>query len=148
MYPFDQLVSTYCEKMDVRYSRYADDLALSTDRPQVLERVKAFIVKSCEEMTHLRLVLNEDKTVFTSKKFQRQLTGLTLSNDGTASLGRSRKREIRSMAHHFLKNKLTPEEKIKLRGLIAFTLSIDSAYVESIRRMLGTDTFNVLMGRK
>ncbi|WP_454904697.1 retron St85 family RNA-directed DNA polymerase [Variovorax gossypii] len=145
MYPFDLAIKEYCEQFDVRYSRYADDLAFSTNTPRVLESVKARVVEICRTLEYPRLRLNEGKTVFTSKKHQRQLTGLILSNDGRASLGREKKREIRAMAHHFGFGVLNLDEVAKLRGLIAFAMSIDSEFVASIKKMLGQQKFNELM---
>ena len=148
MFDFDLAVANFCEGLGVKYSRYADDLALSTNTPKILESAKAFIEILCKTLKYPRLKLNENKTVFTSKKFQRQLTGLILSNDGKASLGRDRKREIRSMAHYFSQGKLSNEEISKLRGLLAFTFSIDKEYVHSIERMVGAKAFNSIMGRQ
>lgn len=148
MYSFDLALAKFCNDLNVQYSRYADDLALSTNTPHILEQVKSFVVDTCKALPYPRLTLNEDKTVFTSKKFQRQLTGLVLSNEGVASIGRDRKREIRSMANHFSKGHLSVEEVTKLRGLLAFTLSIDAAYVQSIERMIGKPSFDALMGRQ
>ena len=147
MYDFDLAVANFCDGLGVKYSRYADDLALSTNTPRILESVKAFIESLCQRLKYPNLKLNENKTIFTSKKFQRQLTGLILSNDGKASIGRNRKREIRSMAHHFLQGKLSDEEISKLRGLLAFSSSIDKDYVLAIERMVGVETFNAIMGR-
>ena len=148
MYDFDLAVANFCEDLGVEYSRYADDLALSTNTPRILESVKTYIESLCKTLKYPSLKINENKTVFTSKKFQRQLTGLILSNSGNASLGRSRKREIRSMAHHFSQGKLSGEEITRLRGLLAFTASIDKEYIHSIERMVGVETFNAIMGRQ
>lgn len=145
LYSFDVAVKEYCDQVGVRYSRYADDLAFSTNTPYVLEAVKARVVEICQSLNYPRLYLNDGKTVFTSKKHQRQLTGLILSNDGRASLGREKKRIIRAMAHHFGLGSLSLDEIEKLRGLIAFTMSIDSEFVASIVKMLGQQKFNELM---
>ncbi|WP_082572259.1 retron St85 family RNA-directed DNA polymerase [Variovorax sp. Root434] len=145
MYSFDLAVKEYCEQAGVRYSRYADDLAFSTNVPHILEAVKTRVVEICRTLEYPRLRLNEGKTVFTSKKHQRQLTGLILSNDGRASLGREKKRKIRATAHHFAQGVLSPEEVGKLRGLIAFAMSIDAEFVASINNMLGEQIFKELM---
>lgn len=145
VYDFDNAVGNYCLGQGVVYSRYADDLAFSTSKPRVLEQVKVFVENHCENLKYPRLKLNQDKTVFTSKKFQRQLTGLVLSNDGTVSVGRDRKREIRSMAHHFVVGKISEEQVNKLRGLIAFLMSIDSDYILSLKKMMGDEKFHELM---
>lgn len=145
MYEFDSVVSKYCSDNDIVYSRYADDLALSTNRPKVLNGAFEYIQKICRELPYPRLRLNDEKTVFTSKKYRRQLTGLVLTNDGKPSLGREKKRQIRSMAHHYFLKQLTEEEVPRLRGLLAFAYSIEPLFFNSIQRMIGEEAFNDLM---
>lgn len=145
MYEFDSAVLEFCLKIGVIYTRYADDLAFSTDKPHVLNRVHEHVLSLCKTIKHPTLELNTEKTVYTSKKHQRHLTGLVLSNDGTASLGREKKRLLRAMTYRYKKELLNDEERARLRGLIAFAMGIDEAFVESLRRMLGADIFETIM---
>lgn len=145
LYDFDMQLLEYCRKMGITYTRYADDLALSTNVPNILKNAHAYISKICESSKSPKLIINETKTVYTSRKHRRLLTGLILTNSGTPSIGRDKKRLIRSMAHHYMLGSLKPEENSKLRGWIAFTMSVDKAFVESIRKMIGNAHFDRLM---
>lgn len=145
MYPFDQTLNGYCVEIGAKYTRYADDIAISTDKPHLLDQVFDYVSNLCKSVEYPRLILNEEKTVFTSKKRRRQLTGLVLTNEGGISLGRDRKRVIRSMAHHYEVGKLQADEINRLRGLIAFAASVEPHFIESIIRMLGHNTFNCLL---
>lgn len=149
MFPFDQALDCFCAELDAKYTRYADDIAISTNQPHSLDKAFEFITSICRTMEYPRLVLNEKKTVFTSKKHNRRLTGLVLTNDGKVSLGRDKKRLIRSMAHHYLTRRLNDEEINKLRGLIAFAVSIEPHFIEAISRMMGSEAFaNLTKGYK
>ena len=141
MYPFDLELSSYCAARKISYTRYADDIALSTNQPKALDAAYDFIKTLCQSMEHPKLYLNNKKTVFTSQKHSRQLTGLVLSNDGKASLGRHKKREIRAMAHHFSLGKLESAEVNRLRGLLAFSISIEPNFAKTISKMIGSDAF-------
>ncbi|MGB8516942.1 MAG: retron St85 family RNA-directed DNA polymerase [Gallionella sp.] len=145
MYDFDSAVSDFCSKHNIVYSRYADDLALSTNTPKVLNDAFEYIQKLCRESPYPRLRLNDEKTVFTSKKHRRQLTGLVLTNDGKLSLGREKKRLIRSMAHRYSLKQLDQEQTAHLRGLLAFSYSIEPLFFSSISRMIGEESFQRLM---
>lgn len=145
MYDFDNILANYCIANGIAYSRYADDLALSTSKPKVLNDAFIFIKQLCNDTPYPRLLLNGEKTVFASKKHRRQLTGLILANNGQPSLGREKKRLIRSMAHHFFMDELTQEQIPHLRGLLAFALSIEPLFVKSIKRMIGEEVFQNLM---
>lgn len=141
MYGFDLELIEFCKENNIIYTRYADDIALSTDKPDALKNAHEFIKKLCKKIDYPKIQLNEAKTVYTSKKHHRELTGLVLSNDGNASIGRDKKRLIRAMAHHYKTGSLSIEDTHKLRGLLAFTLSVDKKFVETIKKMLGDDCF-------
>lgn len=145
MFDFDVRLIEYCKKAGITYTRYADDLALSTNTPNLLSNAYKFVLELCGEIKSPHLTLNEEKTVFTSKKYHRQLTGLTLSNDGKASVGRERKRLIRAMAYRYKTGVLPLEEHSKLRGWLSFILSVDKLFVESISLMIGEENYAKLM---
>lgn len=145
MFDFDVKLIEYCAKSGVIYTRYADDLAFSTNQPNVLSDAHKYVSLLCKSMKSPRLTLNEEKTVYTSKKHSRQLTGLVLTNDGRASIGRERKRLIRAMVHHYKAGRLKPEDRSKLRGWIAFTMSVDADFIKSIATMIGEEGFTALM---
>lgn len=145
LFDFDSVLIEYCAKNRITYTRYADDLALSTNQPNILNDALKYVITLCHRLKSPRLTLNEDKTVFTSKKHHRQLTGLVLSNKGTASIGREKKRTIRAMAHHYKQGILSLEDQTKLRGWLAFMKSIDSEFVRAIETKIGQVAFQKLM---
>lgn len=145
LFEFDAALASYCSDNEIVYTRYADDMALSTNRPKTLNEAFRFVRKLCKDLPYPRLLLNDDKTVFTSKKFRRQLTGLILTNEGKPSLGREKKHLIRAMAHHYSIGKIAPDQVSYLRGLLAFALSIEPPFVQSIERMIGEQAFHHLM---
>lgn len=145
LYNFDSNLIEYCKVNSITYTRYADDIALSTNHPARLVSAHGFIRELISKGKHVHLELNEEKTVYTSKKHHRELTGLTLSNEGRASIGREKKRLIRSMAFNYSTGKLGIENYSKLRGWIAFMASIDPQFVKSLEKMMGNDAFEYLM---
>lgn len=145
MYLFDSYLQQYCDEHSISYTRYADDLALSTNDPKALDMAFEFVINLCKKLDYPKLKLNNKKTVFTSKKFSRKLTGLVLTNEGKTSLGRERKRMIRAMAHHYKFDKLDETETKKLKGLLAFAQSIEPSYVASISKLLGELKFKTLI---
>ena len=144
MYEFDTRLTDYCAVIGASYTRYADDLAISTNRPSILDGVHEFVANLCIALPYPTIALNEGKTVFTSKRHQRHLTGLILNNDGVVSLGRKKKRGIRAMAHRYLQQQLPVDEVAHLRGLLAYSKSVDPLFVLSIRRMIGDVAFGQL----
>lgn len=142
---FDTRVADYCRSVGVVYTRYADDLAFSTNNANVLGEILLKVRSICTEIDYPKLIINEEKTVFTSKKHNRTLVGLVLSNDGAVSIGRDRKREIRALAKNYDKGQIQAEQISHLRGLLSFTTSIDKSFNASIERMIGPEKYLKLM---
>lgn len=129
MYKFDETVTDYCKKNKIIYTRFADDLTFSTNTPNILLKCLEFIKQLLEDLPSPRLKLNQEKVVFSSMKFNRRVTGLVLSNDGTVSLGHDKKRIIRASIHHFTQGRLNPKEIESLRGMLAYASSVEADFI-------------------
>lgn len=138
LYDFDKRMQAFCAKKKVRYSRYADDLTFSTNRPDVLREVEVQVAEICKRMEHPKLLLNSEKTVHASRGGARRVTGLALANSGEVSLGHARKRLIRAQVHHFLAGGLSPDESAKLRGMLAFVNSVEPVFIQRLSAHYGT----------
>jgi len=132
MREFDETLDDYCKAQGVVYTRYADDLALSCSEPKKLDKVKKFIESTLYESKYLNLSLNEDKTVNVSRKNKRALVGIVLSNDGSASIGREKKREIRAALHHASQGLLTTKQLNTLKGRLSYYISIDKNFTYNL----------------
>jgi hypothetical protein len=121
------------------YSRYADDLAFSTNEPGVLTHLPQVVRQELFRLPWPRIALNEDKTVYTSKKYRRTVTGLVLSSQGHVSMGRDRKRLIRAMVHRFELGELDEAGALRLRGLLAFASDVEPEFIERIGNSVGTE---------
>lgn len=139
MFEFDVLVTEWCERNGINYSRYADDLAFSTNEKGMSKKIEEFVKQLLLKIEYPRLELNESKTTFLSKKHRRRVTGLILNNDGNVSLGRSRKREISSLIHSFSLELLPEKEKSRLQGLLGFARDIEPLFVLSMDKKYGND---------
>lgn len=132
MVEFDQRLARYCETNSLRYTRYADDIAISSKLPNALDPAKSFVTKLISELPYLSLALNPEKTVNVSKKYRRQLVGLVISNEGKISLGRNEKHRLRAAVHAFIKERLSPVECMTLRGQLAFAMSVEREFVQNL----------------
>ena len=95
MFDFDQ-IRFELQQMGVTYTRYADDLYFSTNRPNVLtgvlEDVRGFLLNGFRP----QLTINDPKTAFSSRKRRRLAAGPVLTSDRKISIGRHKKRMIKA----------------------------------------------------
>ena len=148
LYRFDLAAESLSAKWGVTYTRYADDLSFSSNRPDVLQRIVKQIPTICTSLDSPKLFLNRQKTVFASKKGSRRVTGLVLTNDGLVSIGRDKKRTIRATIHRYKFGSLPENEIATLAGLLAFINSVEPDFLDRLAEQYGSTTIRDLLTRR
>ncbi|MGM0906746.1 MAG: retron St85 family RNA-directed DNA polymerase [Pseudomonadota bacterium] len=145
MREFDEELSNFCSLLGVTYTRYADDLVFSCSEKGVLHQVQNYIHERCNENQSPNLTVNTDKTVNTSKKHNRHVTGLTITNDAKLSLGRERKRNLSSAVHHYSLSKLSDNRAAVIAGWLRFALHVEPSFVTRLREKYSDDVVENLL---
>lgn len=127
---FDNEVSAMCSNAGVTFTRYSDDLTFSTDIKGALFDIPMQVEELLGRMKNPSLSINPEKTKFSSKKFNRHVTGITISNDGLMSLGRKTKRSVRSKV--FNAPSMQPKDLQSLRGYLSFAKQIEPQFIERL----------------
>lgn len=144
LYTFDKKIVQLCRTHRVSYSRYADDLAFSTNKKEVLSEIARQVLVICGQLEYPKLEVNHQKTVSTSRAFRRVLVGLVLTPEGGISLGREKKRRLRSELYRFSQGLLDAADIPRLRGELAFAWSVEEQFIYSLLRQLGAEVFRKL----
>jgi len=134
LFLFDEMLSKECNKLDIVYTRYADDLTFSTFHKNVLFSIPSIIQLLLTQCIGRKLTINHGKTVFSSKAHNRHVTGITINNEGYISLGRERKRYIKHLVNQFKYNKLDKDAIKHLQGLLSFANHIEITFIESLEK--------------
>lgn len=133
MKKFDELVCGYSINRGIVYSRYADDLTFTTRKKEVLFQVPEFVRDVLRDEYLGAISINDEKTVFSSRAFNRHVTGLVLSNDGTISLGREKKRKISAMIHRYSLGLMDELASMQLRGLLSHCMNVEPEFVKRMQ---------------
>ena len=119
MYDFDQKLLSFCKANKYKYSRYADDMYISSNNyinEDVVDYVSA-------ELKNMGFKLNKAKTRFYSSKYRRKVTGLVITTDFKASIGTARRNEIKKMVYDkLIHNTGNPEQ---ILGYLSFLKDIE-----------------------
>lgn len=140
MYAFDKRIENFCTSKGIVYTRYADDLTFSSNKKGVLFILLKDLRLILNEEFNYKIVLNESKTVFSSKAHNRHVTGVTLTNNNKLSIGREKKRYISALIHKFKNNKLSNDDIHHLKGLLSFVSHIEDDFVERMSIKYGSAT--------
>lgn len=148
MWEFDKQLEDFCLKNGAHYSRYADDLAISTNHPGILDKAKGEVKRLIRKTPYLDLAINETKTVNISMKRKRSLVGLTLANDGFVSIGRNEKRILRAQLHKVSIGEENSVNLANLKGRLAHLFSIDPEFVKNLCSRHGYRSISSIEFRK
>jgi RNA-directed DNA polymerase len=130
-FQLDENIFQICCKLKIVYTRYADDLYFSTNDPYILFNLPKDIIKIIRTLKYPKnLWLNKKKTIHTSKKRLRRITGIVLTPDGTVSIGRENKRRIRSLI--FKWDTLSEENRLSLKGYLSFVSSVEPEFINRL----------------
>lgn len=127
----DKAIEAICVPLDITYTRYADDIYLSTNTPDVLGLMPKKIIQILRVIEYPKnLIINTTKTHHSSKKSRMIITGLIITNDGAISIGRDKKREIRSLVYKW--DSLSTEQKKYLQGYLSYCVSVEPLFINAL----------------
>lgn len=119
LYPFDKEISSFCESVDVNYTRYADDITFSGNDKDV---VCSAVEKARQLLAVLKLEINKDKTRVFGPSSRQVVTGVVVNE--WAQPSREKRRKLRAELHQA---KMNPEKYAEradeIRGMSAYMLS-------------------------
>ena len=147
LFYFDTILTEYCLQNEITFTRYADDLTFSTNQKNVLFTMPEIVANSLKDIYGVKLTINHNKTVFTSKAHNKHVTGVTITPQGQLSIGRDRKRYIKHLVHQFTLNNLTEHDVEHLRGLLSFTMHIEPSFITSIEKKYSDKTIKSIILR-
>ena len=127
----DYRIAGYCNRRDIVYTRYADDLTFSCDNRDALKKVHGMVKKI---LLSEGFSINSKKTMFLSPKVQKRVLGITI-NDNSIKAPKELKRLVRSMVYNsFLTKDYSCNDRIK--GYIAYIDSIEPNYISKIKKYI------------
>jgi RNA-directed DNA polymerase len=120
----DEKIVNLCERMNIVYSRYADDMTFSSNDLMALKELHRKLVPVIKSAGY---VLNNEKTRYLSGKGKMVVTGITL-NSGRMTTGRGRKRKIRAAFYNLIVKKDTAVKISEVLGTVSFMRDIEPDY--------------------
>ncbi|SCY81635.1 retron St85 family RNA-directed DNA polymerase [Rhizobium sp. NFACC06-2] len=148
MHFFDSQIAEFADRKNLIYTRYADDLFFSSNKPDNLTDVLAIVQQVSATYPYANLRINPDKTVFLSRRYSRRVTGLVLTTDGKVSIGRARKRAVKAQVHKLIQGEFDNFELPTLRGYLAFIQDVEPEFWESLKSKYGADAMLTVVGKQ
>ena len=119
MSSFDGALLDYCKAKNYIYSRYADDIYISSNT--YIDKSIVNFLRS--ELERKGFKINYSKTKFYSPKYRRKITGVFLTEKSQISVGTERRTKIKKMVYEkLIYNRGNPDE---ILGHLSFLKDIE-----------------------
>lgn len=127
----DYRIAGLCNRRDIVYTRYADDLVFSSDNRDSLKRIYGFVqsIVSSEGF-----VINDNKTQFLSPGTRKQVLGITV-NDNLIKAPKDMKRMVRAMIYKTIVSGDYSAYSV-IKGYISYIGSIEKDYVSKVKKYI------------
>lgn len=139
MIPIDHYIAKTAREMTPHlvYTRYADDIILSSDLAFNWREVQDTIVDIVANKFHAPFSLNTTKTRYGSSAGRNWNLGVMLNSDNQITIGHSKKKVFKAMLFSFMNdekngNVWSLEDTQHLQGLISYYKMVEGATIETI----------------
>lgn len=147
LYDFDYELEHYCLKNEIIYTRYSDDIILSSNTKSSLTDIQEIISTLLNSFFNDRIQLNPHKTKHTQKGKKIKLLGMVILPSGHVSVDMKVKKQIEVLLHFYINdkgkfadylNKHYPNGDLsKISGQLNYINTIDQSYLNKLRKKYG-----------
>ncbi|WP_422909910.1 reverse transcriptase domain-containing protein [Pseudomonas sp. MAC6] len=158
LYDFDNELEKHCIQNELIYTRYSDDIIISSQNQEKIEPIESTIELILNKYHNGQLNLNKQKSKHTRKGNKVKLLGLAILPNGKVTIDIKIKNEIEVLLFHYVNNrdKFLDHEKIKqdmtkgvdlLFGYLNYVSTIDKDYLEKLRKKFGATVIDMFLHR-
>lgn len=162
---FDNELEVICEKRELIYSRYADDIIISGQNQTGLQGIDEIVQNTLTTFASPKFKINRGKTKFFQTGGKVKILGMMILPNGKVSPDTNKKRDLEVLLHFYLtdrakfnarveelKNRSNKEDELTeedyqnfLSGNLTYVDSIDPDYTDKLRRKFGAATIDMLI---
>ncbi len=147
LHSFDELMSRASQRRGGTYTRYADDIYISSRSKEVTALLEAdFFEIAAETLPYLKI--NRQKTQHLSRKRRMSVTGVNITPQRRISIGRDAKRSLKTRVFLALQGTLPPEDIPALKGMLAHVAAVEPAFIAGLGRKYGIERIEAFLSSR
>jgi len=146
LFSFDNELEVFCIDQGITYTRYSDDIILSSNDKDILAPARDFVVNKLKLLYGERIEINHKKTKFTHKGGKIKLLGLVILPSGKVSVDMKMKSHLEILLHFYINDREKYADYLKnnydgdpakISGQLNYINAIDNSYLDKLRKKYG-----------
>jgi RNA-directed DNA polymerase len=152
--PFDDSLAAYCSHKNLVYTRYSDDITISSSEKEPLFALDNALIDILSADGYPKMKLNEHKTKISSTGRKIKILGIVILPNGQVTLDSKIKNRIETLLHLYVNNQSGLFDLTKsdlegsyetLSGFLNYANTIDQMYLDKLRRKYGITVIDTLI---
>lgn len=153
-YKFDEKLSSRCLKRGLIYTRYSDDIIISSVDNEDLADVNSLVAEVMTEVFGNIFLLNPKKTKLTHIGRKIKMLGMVILPNGKVSVDSEFRKKIETLLYLYSTDMTRFTSKVggdmaggmaQLSGLLSYVNTIDKEYIEKLRRKYGATVVDLFL---
>ncbi|WP_078120502.1 reverse transcriptase domain-containing protein [Thiosocius teredinicola] len=154
LFEFDNALLKFCESRGLTYTRYSDDIVISSDDKEALLSLRDSVQELLHTHASPKLLINAEKTRITHIGNKVKILGLIITPDGHVTIDSKYKKTLESILHFYTTDRSRYDDLLSKRfdgkehslfGLLHYVKATDSAYLEKLQKKYGVLALKMLM---
>ena len=154
LFEFDEILYKYCEENNIVYTRYADDIIISSVDKDGLVGIFDFVERILFDTFDGKFKLHQGKTKFTHIGLKVKLLGMVILQNGTISVDAKLKNKIEVMLYFYVSDRAKflelaesdfSTEMAKMSGYLGYVNTIDKNYLNKLRKKYGATVVDIFL---
>ncbi|MET3105628.1 RNA-directed DNA polymerase [Oxalobacteraceae bacterium GrIS 2.11] len=155
LFVFDNMLHDYCMSKNLVYTRYADDLIISTKNRDELEGIADQVEQRLfDAFAQKKMALHQGKTKFTHVGAKVKLLGMVILPNGTVSVDMKFKKQIEVILHFYITDRTKFLALVdsdlnagmeKISGQLGYINTVDKNYLNKLRKKYGATVVDMFL---
>jgi RNA-directed DNA polymerase len=155
-YNFDNDFECFCKSSELIYTRYSDDIIISSNTKTNLNKIDAEIEKRLHEYFGSDFHLNQKKSKYFQVGGKIKILGMMILPNGRITIDSGLKRDLEVLLYTYLNDRMKflalfgGEEDVglgRVTGYLNYANSVDKEYLDKLRRKFGATTIDSILHR-
>lgn len=157
LFEFDNAFAEYCRAEELIFTRYSDDIIVSTQTKDSISLVEQEVQKRLCANASVKFRLNSAKSRYFQVGGRIKILGMMILPNGKITIDSKLRSSMEVLLYFYINDRRSFTKMVegdeaagldKLTGCLNYANSIDAAYLAKLRKKFGATTIDILMHRK
>lgn len=154
LFDFDVILEGYCQSNNLVYTRYADDITISSESQENIEGIALKVDALLNELFGGKLALNQSKSKSTHVGRKIKILGMVILPTGKITVDIKFKNDLEVLLHFYLTDKAKFINRsngdmgagiARITGLLNYVNTVDKSYLDKLRKKFGATIVDTLL---